>query len=177
MVSPNWQQIKKRIGERTGLKTDEEIEAYAFFCDHSDFKNGVIMYGDVQHEFYNQLAERASPVMRQLERIFNDALGNHIHEDLEGVRHPFVVECGYYYPRAFGDTAKCSRPESPVSRQAKKVFAEYYHKFVEQGLISLPKGLNAKKSADAYPKLTGYNYFNDKQFYRKEGKNGRTLVA
>lgn len=174
MTSPTWEQIKKRIGERTGLKTDAEIEAYSFFCDNTARSDRVIMYGGVQHEFYHQLVQQASPAMQELEKIFNDAVGNHVHEDLSGKRHPLIREQECWK----GVWTQLPKPESPISYQAKKVFADFYHQFVEKGLVSAPKGMDKrKKAADSYPRLRGYNYFNDLDFYRRTGKNGRTLVA
>lgn len=162
-MSNSWEKIAQRISERTGLKTKEEVEAYAHFCMHSDFKNGVILYGDVQHEFYEVLSMNASAPMRMLERVYHDAVGNRVHEDLNG------------------QTAQLSdeserRLHSPLVRVAKEEYGKYYKQFVEMRLISLPESSGKGFSAEYYPKLRGYNYFNDPEFYRAEG-NGRTSIV
>jgi len=149
----NWQKIEKRISERTGLKSQEEINAYAYFCEHSDFRDGIIMYRDVEHEFYEELWRKSSKPMQELENAYHDSVGNHENT---------------------GDEE--NRLRSPLSRRAQQIFAEYYHKFISLRLISPPEShLENRYDSSQYPKLTGYNYFNDPEFYRAEG-NGRELI-
>jgi hypothetical protein len=165
-MEDKWQTIAKRISERTGLKTSEEIDAYHNFCVHSDLDDGTVMYGDVQHEFYGELHKRASQPMKVLEQAYHEAIGNNIHEDLEGNRAQVVSE------------EESKRLKSPLSRKAQQEFAKYYHQFLKSGLVSPPEShLENSYDASQYPKLTGYNYFNDAEFYKKTSDgNGRELV-
>ncbi|MBS3091275.1 hypothetical protein J4217_02390 [Candidatus Pacearchaeota archaeon] len=138
------EKVDKRISERTGLKTREEIDAYARFCHHSDLRNGVIMCGDVQYEFYINLFEQASEPMKKLERAYNDAIGN---------------EC-------LTERAERSA-RSPLSATAKKRFQYFYHKFMELDLIAPPAVIGICVDY-YYPALKGYNYLKDPEFYDVE---------
>ncbi|PJE81679.1 hypothetical protein COU58_01170 [Candidatus Pacearchaeota archaeon CG10_big_fil_rev_8_21_14_0_10_32_42] len=50
----------KRISERTGLKNVNDVFAYIHFCKSVDFEDGVILFGNVQHDFY----EDASKILK-----------------------------------------------------------------------------------------------------------------
>lgn len=154
------EELAEKITSKTSLMMPEDIRAYSYFCKHANCVGAEIMYGDVQHEFYVQILQEASLPMTVLERAYNEAIGNHIHEDLEGNRSSVQFE---------------SRLKSPIAKAAQQEFAKYYHKFIYLQLVSSPE--KTAHSQEYYPKLKGYNYFNDPDFYRstKDG-NGRELV-
>lgn len=145
-----WQKIAKKISERTGLKSDEEIMAYSYFCKNADLNNCIILYGDVKHGFYTSLLEYASVPMKKLESAYWNSVGNH-------------EKTGEHE----------NRLESPLSKQAKELYGKYSVQFTERGLISPPE--KTAYSQEYYPRLNGYNYFNDSEFYRANG-NSRTSI-
>jgi len=144
--------INQRIRQETGLTDQRDIDAYCHFVHHADKDTGLIMYGDVQHDFHQELIRKSSEQMKALERIYNESLGNHIHENPKG--ESFSISD--YDKRQLA---------SPISRVAKKLYAEYYHKFMQMGLIEPPR--KGDLSGQLYPFLKGYDYFNDPQIYVK----------
>lgn len=46
--------IDEKIKEKTGLKTKTAIQAYFFFYKAADMNDGVIMYGNVKSDFYDE---------------------------------------------------------------------------------------------------------------------------
>jgi len=145
-----WQVIKQEILRQTGLEEDADIEAYAHFCTHADVQDGVIIWRDVQHEFYRFILENSSKAMKHLERVYNDAVGNHIR-----TRGKFGFD---FTPQL----------KSHISLRAQKEFAKYYHKFIQMGLVEPPRtGKKEVYDEEAYQRLTGYNFLNDPIFYER----------
>jgi hypothetical protein len=142
-ITANWSKISERISSRTGLTDNRDIEVYAHFCKHADSEDGVIMYGDVQHEIYRDLCNNASKPMRVLETAYNESSGNG-----EGI--PQIMSYRLFV--------------SPMSRMARNSFAEYYHKFIELDLVRLPVSELDRRGRKYYPTLNGYNYYNDPEF-------------
>jgi hypothetical protein len=138
--SQNWQSIKDRIALRTGLTLDDQIEAYAHFCLHADSKDGLLLEGDIQHEFYIELMKQGGPATRIAEDKFYK-------ENIEG-KH---VEWPY--------------PESPLSCQARELMEQYRGLFEARSLVSKP--MLIRKIPEPMRVLRGYNYFNDSDFYTR----------
>lgn len=146
--------IDKKIKQRTGLRTEKDVAIYSFFCHNSDLKRGLVMSGDVTYDIYRYLEGTCSEPMKVLERAYNDAVGNHI--DI-----PLNMEGSYYF-------------RSPLSHKAEEIYGKYLIKFVKKDLVSRGKS----GSGESYPLLTGYNYFNDNEFYIKtksKNSSGREL--
>jgi len=140
-TTPHWQRIKDRIAARTGLTLDEEIEAYVKFCDYaSHFAEAVIMEGNVQHEFYHELRDAATPA----ERAADDA----------------------FYAAFDGTYLNGPYPQSPLSQHAQAVMERYRDQFVAQHLISEPTTMGGRWLTP-YRLLYGYSYWNDPEFYVK----------
>jgi hypothetical protein len=149
--------IDEKITQRTGLTNPRDIEVYCHFCHHADFDNGIIMYGDVQHEIYEDLLRMASLPMRVLERAYNEGVGNNV-----GLT-PWV------------DTRLL---KSPLSKKAATLFQQYFFDFLKRDLVSDPEKFGFGHTAQYYPRLKSYNYFNDTEFYeRSEDGKGRELVS
>jgi len=142
-TTEDWARIRERISERSGLTEASDIDAYIYFCKHSSTKDGVIMWGDVQSEIYNDLINQASSTMKVLETAYNESVGN-------GEEIPQRMSYRLF--------------TSPMSKRAKEVFSKHYHKFIELDLIRLPKNGLDGWTAEHYPTLNGYNYFNDPEF-------------
>lgn len=140
--------VRKRISERTGLKNEDEIKAYAHFCHHSDTNDGVIMYGDVQYEIYRGLLEESSLPMQVLEESYRQSVGENLHLFTNESRRDLA---------------------SPLFRKAKQEFERFYQQFIEKGLVSPPEKINLSESY--YPRLRAYNYFNDPEFFHKNQRN------
>lgn len=143
-VNPTWQRIKRRIAERTGLNDDNEIEAYSEFCHHADSEDGLILPGDVEHEFYTHLLNKSPQHLKDSEkRFYQDYFNNPKRKD--------------------------EVPKSPLSLEAQEMYTDYLIRFVKKGLISPPTPAGC--SNVMYPVLKGYNYFNDPDFYKKTIKD------
>ena len=56
----------------TGLTCDDEISAYMHFCKHADLRDGVIMFGDVQNEFFRERFYGLSSRRRNDKKILED---------------------------------------------------------------------------------------------------------
>lgn len=147
--NPTWQRIKRRIAERTGLKSEDEIEVYSEFCHHADSEDGVVMYGDVQHEFYTYLLNKSPQTRKESERKFYESYANDLNRDDK-------------------------MPQSPLSLEAQRMYEDYLKRFIERGLVLAPISVGCSK--DKYPILRGYNFFNDPEFYKKTIKeNSRSF--
>lgn len=103
-------QLEQRVGERTGLKSREEILAYICFSECAGCNDRIIMFGDVQHKFYEGLLEEANSQTRKAEEQFNDDLGKH----------------------------RVKRP-SPLSLIAKERYEHFLRMFIDKKLISEPQ--------------------------------------
>jgi hypothetical protein len=145
--------IDKALTKKTGLKTEEDLEIYSYFCHHADLNNGIVMYDDVAHDIYHFLLSKASGPMKILETAYWTSVGNH-------------EDTNYLEARHF---------KSPLSRKAREIYSEYFKKFLKKHLL----GISEKSyNGTFYPVLKGYNYLNDAKFYRKVGRKrsqGREL--
>jgi hypothetical protein len=144
--NPTWQRIKRKVAEKTGLEKDDEIEVYTDFCHHADFNDGVIMFGDVQHEIYCHLENKSKSLKESERKFYQDYYNNSDRPD--------------------------KIPKSPLSLEAEALYEKYLTIFIEKGLILPPAPV--RKCSDKYPILKGYNYFNDPEFYRKTIKDNST---
>ena len=138
-------ELIKKVGEKTGLKDREEILAYMNFSECADWDDGVIMYGDAQHKFYESLLEKADIKTKKKEKDFWELVGNH----------------------------KTKKKESKLSLKAKSEYAKYLKIFIEKGLIQEPKLV--RKCTTKYPVLCSYNYFNDFEIYEIAPDGERNL--
>jgi len=136
------------ISKNTGLKSEDDIEAYTYFVQNANFDNGLILYSGVEHEFYHELYKKASEPMKTLEGAYHAA----IRSNSEALS---FIHC---------------KIKSPLAKQARQEFAKYYHKFMELGLISPPE--ISKIDDSYYPRLRGYNYYNDDKVYVAYKKKG-----
>jgi hypothetical protein len=150
------ERIDKRISEKTGLDSKEEIEVYSFICTHADFNNGVIMSGDVVHDIYTDLLSKASVPMKVLEKVYGESLANY--EEV-----PPGMETRNF--------------KSPLLKKAWQIYSQHMLDLAQRSLIGISKEY---AFGTRYPVLKGYNYFNDKEFYKKVGtkrSQGRELIV
>ncbi|HIH23994.1 TPA: hypothetical protein HA251_03095, partial [Candidatus Woesearchaeota archaeon] len=113
MAPPSWDEIKHRIAARTGLTLDDELEAYSYFCKHADKEDGVLLEGDIQHEFYKEFMVRC---------------GFSAHE----------IEQQFYKGNIEGKHVKAPYPESPITLMARDSMEYYRTLFEEKNLVSAP---------------------------------------
>ena len=148
--------LRQRISERTGLTDDQEISAYIHFCHHADLRDGVIMYGDVKHEFYKEFMDAQDSDVQRREKKFWEKVSNH--------RLGLTEE-------------ELRKVESPFSLKAGELYEHYLEIFIRKRLIQAPRHVGQCTTAK-YPVLSAYNYFNDPDIYiieSKEGSESRTL--
>jgi hypothetical protein len=152
----------KKIKENAPLEEKEDIVAHINFVGATDHNKGVIFYGEVQRNFYQDLIENASEPMKHLERVQDEALGNHILEDGEG--NQIKMEFS---------TRKLS---SPLQKKAKQIQGKHYKNFINLGLIVPPESYLINKFDESkYPKLRSYDYFNDPEVYTKYKKKQNSV--
>jgi len=132
----------KIVGERTGLKNKEDILAYTNFVDNADWEDGIIMFGDVIHEFYRNLLKNSSPKIQKEEEEFMNLLGNHK-----------------------------IKTKSKLMIKSEEEYEKYLNLFISKGLISKPRFVRKNKETK-YPTLMAYNYFNDPEVYTPFRKIG-----
>jgi len=150
------ERIDERTKQRTGLRSSKDIEIYKIFCHHAGLDDDVVLWGDVISDICQILKRDCSEPMRVLELAYNESVGNH-----EGIPHTLGSK---HFP-------------SPLYVEAKKVYGKYIRKFIKKGLVGISEPFAL---AGCYPLLTGYNYFNDSEFYKKtrsRNSSGRELRA
>ena len=148
MARIRWSRIKDRIAQRTGLTLDDEIEAYALFCDHAtgSQRPAPILEGDVEAGFYARCKAAVTPAERDAEdEVWRGYWNNRL-------RHGMPI------------------PTTPITRQARAMLEWYRALFVEKGLISGPQQLG--RWAQPYRVLLGYQYWDDSEFYTKSVTDG-----
>lgn len=135
--------LVERVGERTGLKDSKEISAYMNFVEDANWDDGIIMYANTKHLFYQELLDKSSLEIQEKERKFWDDVGNH----------------------------RIKENKSKLFFKAEEEYDKYLKIFVEKGLISSPRKIGI--SEGEYPVLKAYNYYNDSEVFEKPEENQR----
>ena len=136
----------KRISEKTGLKDEDEINAYINFLRATDYNEEIIFLGNVECDFYIQLRDKADLKTKKLEKIMCEEIANH------------KVPSG---------------TKTPMNLEANRLTDYYLCLFIDKGLISKPRQFGGFPAE--YPVLLGYNYFNDPEIYEVTETKSRRL--
>ena len=54
LIVRSEEEFDRRVSQMTGLSVPE-AQMYYPFCHHADWKNGVIMHGDVTHDLFQEV--------------------------------------------------------------------------------------------------------------------------
>ncbi|MCR4327580.1 MAG: hypothetical protein NUV46_03300 [Nanoarchaeota archaeon] len=143
----------ERISKRTGLKHDWEINAYVNFMESADLEDGLIMFGNCKHLFWEEAQEwiiNKKYGKKTYERYIGPGVPSSKIEEIEEFVNPLASEI------------------------SEKEYNHYLKLFIKKGLVSKPRFCR-KNTETKYPVLSSYNFFNDPEVYVPYRKKGEKL--
>ncbi|PJC45170.1 hypothetical protein CO037_02880 [Candidatus Pacearchaeota archaeon CG_4_9_14_0_2_um_filter_30_8] len=133
----------KKVGERIGLKSKREIFAYLNFSENADMDDGLIMFGNVKNDFWQE-AQRNLIIKKYGKKIYDLFKG------------PVMN---------YNKRNEISKAINPIlKRYSEMAYNHFLNLFISKGLIHETHFARLNRETK-YPSLSSYNYLNDLEIY------------